>query len=331
MSREMMSLTDFLTSHGVAADSLEQLNQDLIEKLFSVPPSTENFPKNDYIAQRYIASDKKEFAGIMGSLVTELLTSMRYRGDRADFHKQLSAIYKIDSSPMFLANYPAHGQKAEHYQWQMKVAFLQRAAIFTLFTAGDCSYRSCYSAYQLRKILPEDVTVKVYSFPGRDHVIMKLIDEQGDAYVYDPLTDPEKIFTEAFHKENLTAALVQAPALLDFDLTVTKELHQHFDTIYSPLRDLMNKMVRRGLVDISEEMLLEALIRTAQSKGVKVEHAQVESWQLLLKEARGYLFGIVNQVSVGSASSVGLLPEPRVTTAKVAEASGVSQGVMKKP
>jgi len=80
-----------------------------------------------------------------------------------------------------------------------------KAAIFELAHIGNCGSRVAYSAFQLFELLKSaNIEIEFYFFEKRNQTILYLKDKaSGERVVYDPLTNPNLIFTESEYQNIL--------------------------------------------------------------------------------------------------------------------------------
>lgn len=93
---------------------------------------------------------------------------------------------------------------------------------------GNCAHRSCFSAIELEKILQGSaISVTLISDHTRDHFFIELSLPGSTKLIYDPLTNPELLFTEETHQEEILPLFKQVTqTALPFKLT-TNQMHLH--------------------------------------------------------------------------------------------------------
>ncbi len=124
----------------------------------------------------------------------------------------------------------------------MELYLFHRAMIFKHIHHGNCAHRSCFSAIELQKILlGSAISVTVKSDCTRDHFYIVLSLPGSTTLIYDPLTNPELLFDENTHQENILSLFkaVTNPAP-PFSLTITERHLRQYEFILKKSETFLN-------------------------------------------------------------------------------------------
>jgi len=122
-----------------------------------------------------------------------------------------------------------------------EIAVFLRAFIFDISNYGNCSHRAGYAAIQLFKMLKStDLQVIVKSAKSTDHFVVYLGNKTIGWFIYDPLTNPELVFT---HEEYSKTILPMFPKDIDglrkripVTFKITEESCQKYEKIAESLK-----------------------------------------------------------------------------------------------
>jgi hypothetical protein len=142
--------------------------------------------------------------------------------------------------PVYRQTNHSFGFSMQDKKSQMETFLFRHALQFTVLKIGNCARRACYASLVLVKILPENAKVFVISNPKKDQFVVQLSLKPKEWHVYDPFTNPERVFPHNVYTRNILSLFPDVPRQAEaFVLQVTKELS---NTFYSNLPALMQKV-----------------------------------------------------------------------------------------
>lgn len=125
--------------------------------------------------------------------------------------------------------------------------FYGRVAAYDLTSVGPSTYRACYAAYCLRRLIQsQSVRIKVVSNAALTFYRVIILGVGDQTMVYDPFINPTKVFSEKFHKRNISRLFPEEDVdeendLYEFNVTtpVCQELSERLGGIKEALRAML--------------------------------------------------------------------------------------------
>lgn len=202
----------------------------LLEK-FANPPSIVHFPVSNFVWDNY--KNRKEDSKLAGAVAAlngkYFLNGLAFK-DPTFFEDCVNAFG-------FRPNFKSPED-------QYKMYLLSHASLFKFSGYGSCSFRTSYAALYLAEVFPKEIEIYLESFlPNKDHFVVKLGNDVIGWFIYDPLTNPEKIFRQEFYLTNILCTFVDGkPQARKFYFKVEKQLASEFRKQWPQICDLLAKI-----------------------------------------------------------------------------------------
>jgi hypothetical protein len=150
------------------------------------------------------------------------------------------ALFKLSPPPAF----PGQPISLLGQHMLLPEAFaLCRAFSFDFSNMGNCAHRSSYAALKFCEFF-KDAEVKVFirNEKSRDQYFVVFENKEKEIFVYDPLTNPELVFTEAeYRKKILPLFPLTTNCKVEMNILVTQELREKYRKIADEIRDRFRK------------------------------------------------------------------------------------------
>lgn len=218
-------LREFISTHTEhGARSTEQIDF-LMEKMSRTPPNAQDTITSKHYWVKY----------------KELITRPEYN---LLFNKSIKGLLEYilySKAPRFASPLRQVSFCQQNLLPAELMVFLQ-AFIFEISDIGNCAHRSAYAALELHKIFQETpINVIVKSAEHVDQQVVYLGNKEIGYFVYDPLTNPEILFTlEEYSKTILTMFCVHQRFKLPIKVTITEKLCEQYQHIAINFREMLS-------------------------------------------------------------------------------------------
>lgn len=127
---------------------------------------------------------------------------------------------------------------------------------FVVSSLGNCARRASYASLILAHMLPESARIHLVSNPKKDHFVVQLALREKEWHVYDPYTNPERIFShQDYTRDVLPCYPEKYTHITATNLRVTRQLSDRF---FTQLPSLIEKTYALFLTSIpTKETLLQ--------------------------------------------------------------------------
>jgi hypothetical protein len=232
-------LSDFMQQHQPGASIAPML-----EKMYRHPPTFKKTQKSPHFSPRYQAIFNESDA------LTQVMTIL--------CEKEMLPL--LSSSALIV---PSLHQKHVTF-WKSLAADKTEAtkryifgigSNFNLLGLGNCAPRATYAAMQLHPLLKDTgIQIKLVSLTSVDQFIVYLKTPDKLWYVYDPLTNPELLFTPDEYKSAIMPLFTKVPSpAAQVDLTITPALCEHFRIHCDKIEPFLTKAFQKPWQDTLQD------------------------------------------------------------------------------
>ena len=235
-------LRDFINTHqgknGV---------DSLIEKMRQQPPLAEDTQASKYYYDKY-----KELAAAPSFDRTHQVTM-----------KLLLEYLLYSVAPIFKL-----GQTSSFFQQNLlleQVTVFLQAFLFDLTSMGNCANRSTYAAFKLHDLFENtDLKIIIKSAKDKDQYVVYLGNKSMGWFIYDPLTNPELVFTFKEYIDDILPLIpLKSRPTMPLSVPVNPTLCKQYEFVANKLQRHLNTSVDdmqlselRGNVNIVTSMKL---------------------------------------------------------------------------
>jgi len=176
-------------------DFVEQYNgdqpitQQMLTKLLKMPPPKSKLPESEYVSTAYNDRVNDEKMAEFAHNIVQKSTIKLNQGSQIQEPEQIAAIFGCYPTDITIA---------------MKQFMFKHATLFDITQVGACTERASYAALSLAEAFKtQAINVAYTSNIKKNQFAVILGNKEIGFYVYDPLTNPELIFSHAYYTKNV--------------------------------------------------------------------------------------------------------------------------------